>query len=78
VEVNVPKGLDVDFSQIYDENTINTITSKMNEDIAYTKSLEEQWESSNNVSTYRTYYNNRNIVYGPDIDLNKSSDKSCK
>lgn len=78
LDVDVPKGLDVDFSVIYDENTINTITSKMNEDIVYTKSLEEQWKSSNNVSTYRTYYNDRNIVYGPDIDLNKSSDTSCR
>lgn len=68
VDVNVPKGLDVDFSQIYDENTINTITSKMNEDIAYTKSLEAEWNPSNKTAQ-GLYGGKRTLVYAPNIDI---------
>lgn len=69
VDVNVPnKGLDVNFSQIYDENTINAITSKMNEDIAYTKSLEAEWNPSN-TSAYGLYNGKRTMVYAPNIDI---------
>lgn len=68
VDVNVPnKGLEVNFSDIYDSSTINLIASRINEEIAYTKSLEEEWNPDNTTIDHR-YYQNDNLVYAPQFD----------
>ena len=62
IDVDVPKGLDVDFSVIYDGEMINSITQKMSDDIEYTKSAECPVPYTD-LDEY--YYGSRELVYAP-------------
>ena len=61
-------GSGFDFSQIgYDTELSSELNSKMNDDIAYSKSLLDAWNPSY-TDAYGLYRDNKNIVYAPNID----------
>ena len=62
LDVDVPKGLDVDFSVIYDGEMIDSITQKMSDDIEYTKSVECPVPYTD-LDEY--YYGSLELVYAP-------------
>ena len=58
----------LDFSSIgYDDKLSKEINDEYNADIAYSKQLLDEWDSSS-TSAYRLYYNNTNLIYAPNID----------
>ena len=59
LDVDVPKGLDVDFSVIYDSQSCSDVELLINDDIAYTKSVEKS--PTNDVSNF--YKNDTTIKY---------------
>ena len=61
LDVDVPKGLDVDFSVIYDSQSCSDVELLINDDIAYTKSVEKS--PTNDVSNF--YKNDTKLVYAP-------------
>ena len=61
-------GSGVDFTQIgYSNEFSSELNSKMNADIAYSKTLLDAWNPSN-TSAYRLYKSNKKLVYAPNID----------
>ena len=58
----------IDFSQIgYDAELSTELNAKMNADVAYSKSLYDAWNPSND-STYLLYSGDTRLVYAPNID----------
>ena len=58
----------IDFSSIgYDAELSAEVNSKMNSDVAYSKSLYDAWNPSN-TSAFRLYENKTKLVYAPNID----------
>ena len=61
-------GSGIDFSPIgYNAEFNAELNEKMNSDIAYSKSLLDAWNPSND-SAYRLYKSNKKLVYAPNID----------
>ena len=62
-------GSGVDFSQIgYDSELSSELNSKMNDDIAYSKSLLDAWNPNNPNSANQLYMGDTKLVYAPNID----------
>ena len=61
LDVDVPKGSDIDFSLIYNEQEMMGAEELVNKDIAYTKSQEKA--PSNDVSSF--YSGDDELVYAP-------------
>ena len=62
-------GSGVDFSQIgYDSELSSELNSKMNDDIAYSKSLLDSWNPNNPNSANGLYMGDTKLVYAPNID----------
>ena len=62
-------GSGVDFSQIgYDTELSSELNTKMNADIAYSKSLLDAWNPSNPNSALQLYMGDTKLVYAPNID----------
>lgn len=62
-------GSGVDFSQIgYDSELSSELNSKMNDDIAYSKSLLDAWNPNNPNSANHLYMGDTKLVYAPNID----------
>ncbi len=58
----------IDFSSIgYDAELSAEVNSKMNNDVAYSKSLLDAWNPSN-TSTYELYSGDKKLLYAPKID----------
>lgn len=58
----------IDFSSIgYSDELSAEVNSKMNDDVAYSKSLYDAWNPSN-TSAYELYNNDKKLVYAPFID----------
>ena len=58
----------IDFSPIgYDSELSAEVNSKMNDDVAYSKSLYDKWNPSND-SAYGLYNSNTKLIYAPKID----------
>lgn len=74
LDVDVSKGLDVDFSVIYPQGMIDNIIQQVNDDITYTKSLEYQWNP--NTSASWLFKNDYKLKYAPIIDISQSTDSS--
>ena len=62
-------GSGIDFSQIgYDSELSSELNSKMNDDIAYSKSLLDSWNPNNPNSALQLYMGDTKLVYAPNID----------
>ena len=58
----------IDFSSIgYSDEFSAELNAKMNDDVAYSKTLYDKWNPSN-TSAYQLYYNDTKLVYAPNID----------
>ena len=64
----------IDFSSIgYDAELSAEVNSKMNDDVAYSKSLFDAWNPSN-TSAFRLYIADTKLVYAPKIDTSNVND----
>ena len=64
----------IDFSPIgYSDEFSAELNAKMNADIAYSKTLYDSWNPSNN-DAFQLYYNDIKLVYAPNIDTSKVTD----
>ena len=58
----------IDFRQIgYSDQLSTELNEKMNDDVAYSKTLYDAW-NPRNTSAYQLYYNDIKLVYAPNID----------
>ena len=58
----------IDFSSIgYDAELSAEVNAKLNDDVAYSKTLYDKWNPSN-TSAYRLYRDDKKLVYAPNID----------
>ena len=76
VYVDVPQngGGNVDFEQIgYDSEENGKAIDKINEDIAYSQEILDNWDS-NNTSAQGYFMGDRKLVYCPKIDTSKVTD----
>ena len=69
-------GSGFDFSQIgYDTELSSELNSKMNDDIAYSKTLYDDWNPRNTNASH-LYDGKRNLVYAPNIDTSNVTNMS--
>ena len=69
-------GSGVDFTPIgYDAELSSEINSVWNNDVAYSKTLYDAWNSSN-TSTYLLYKDDKKLVYAPNINTSNVTDMS--
>ena len=69
-------GSGVDFSPIgYDSELSSEINSVWNNDVAYSKTLYDAWNSSN-TSTYLLYKDDKKLVYAPNINTSNVTNMS--
>ena len=66
----------IDFSQIgYSDEFSSELNAKMNDDVAYSKTLYDAWNPSN-TSAYELYSDNTKLVYAPNINTSNVTNMS--
>ena len=66
----------IDFSSIgYDAELSAEVNAKLNDDVAYSKTLYDAWNPSN-TSAFRLYENKTKLVYAPNIDTSNVNNMS--
>ena len=64
----------IDFSSIgYDAELSSELNAKMNDDVAYSKTLLDAWNPSK-TSTYKLYSGDKKLVYAPNINTSNVTD----